>query len=244
MKICLSAEVSSLHELGDNLRSFGTEARRAKEAGADLLLFGEAYLQGFDALSFDYPSDIFRCLGTAAPEIAAIKRLAQELQLAIGFGFYENAEGGIYSSYMVVDKSGQTAGHYRRQSPGWKAPEACADYREGNGFETFVLEGRKFCIMICGDFWEDSLLTALAEEDSRADAFIWPVHTDFSPEKWSSSENEAYRGRTAILAKPVFFINNYVEDEGRAKGGACVWRQGKELAGLPMGKPGRLLFDF
>lgn len=240
MKILLCAELCTL-TMQENLQKI---IDTVNAHHADFYVFGEAFLQGFDALTFEYKYDITVAISENDPAIAAIKKLAREKKCAIGFGFYENDKGAIYSSYMVIDKTGAQRFKYQRISTGWKIASACADYREGKNFGTFSLEGKVFSCFVCGDFWEDSLLEKIAALDVLVDAFLWPVHCDYSVAKWEGGECAEYQKRTAILAKPVFFCNNYCADFDAAKGGAYVWKQGKALATLASGYPDCLSFEF
>ena len=234
---------SSLDDVHNNMAVMESAFPQAKESQADLLIFGEAFLQGFEAMTFDYKNDVQKAIFLKGVEITTIRTWAKKHDLAIGFGFFENQAGGIYSSYLVIDREGDVQGHYRRVSKGWKQSHACADYREGNQFTTFTLDGRSFTILLCGDFWEDDLLLPIIDRDEMTDYYLWPVHCDYPTEEWNRVSLEVYRQRTEILAKPVIFVNNFIEEEGRAKGGAYLWRQGKELTGLAYGEPGMLVVN-
>ncbi|MEL3908088.1 MAG: carbon-nitrogen hydrolase family protein [Treponemataceae bacterium] len=240
MKISLCAELSTLN-IKKNL---DTIKRVVETSKSDLFVFGEAFLQGFDAMSFEYKKDIKIALPENSIEIAQVKNLAKENECAIAFGFYENASGTIFTSCLVVGKTGKTLCKYRRVSTGWRIQNACADYREGENFQNFELDGKRFGILLCGDFWEDKLLPAIADLDAEVDAFLWAVHCDYTIERWEKDEHPEYKKRTTILAKPVFFCNNYTEDELSAKGGAYLWQQGKEIKALKAGKSGVLTFEF
>lgn len=163
-------------------------------------------------------------------EIANIRKLAKDNSVAIGFGFYENEKGGIYSTYLVIDDNGEILTKYQRKSTGWKIKSACADYREGSTFKTFIYKDKKFGVMLCGDFWEDYLLDEIIYMDSEVDAFLWPVHIDFTKEEWNKNEREDYRKRTEILAKPVLFVDNFHFDTKIAR--AYLFKQGKILKEL------------
>lgn len=245
MKIALATPPITLDQPAYNLQAILQACQKAHEAGADLALFGEAALQGFEALNFDYQHDIPLAVGLSSPEIACLSQTAKDLNLAIGVGLYLNIQGGLYSAYLVLDKQGQQAALYKRISSGWLEAKAFknADYRLGREAIIFDMEGKKFTIMLCGDYWEDDLLPLWVELDDRVDAFIWPVHCDYSLEDWASSEKQAYQDRSQIMFKPILFVNNYVPDEGRAKGGAYCWLQGHTLAGQEPGHPGMLLVD-
>ncbi|NLC26137.1 MAG: carbon-nitrogen hydrolase family protein [Fastidiosipila sp.] len=245
MIISLAATLSVDNDLEANLNSMEKMLAEAEKDRSDLVLFGEAFLQGFNGLTFDYEHDINKiALGTKSPAITKIRQLAIKYDLAIGFGFYENDHSGIFASYMIVDKKGETLVKYQRVSPGAWIPEANVEYRRGKEFPVFEFMGKRFTIMVCGDFWEDELLDAIVQLDPQVDAFFWPVHCDYTEEDWKESEHKAYRHRSQILAKPVFFVNNFRTEADEAKGGAYVWRQGTELAALEPGQEGLLRYDF
>lgn len=243
MKIALVAGLSLANDPEKNFEQIKKWAKEAKKHGAELLLFGEAFLQGFQAMSFQYKEDIEKCLSSGAKLLAEIRQFAKNEKIGIGFGYYENDKGAIYSSYLVIGESGEVLVNYKRVSQGWKESSACADYREGEVFKSFRYKGKELGLMVCGDFWEDHLLAQIIEMDAQVDAFLWPVHCDYDPVFWEESEKEEYRKRTEILEKPVLFINNYSSLEDEAKGGLYTWHQGKTLKEAPMGNETMLLVE-
>ena len=76
MKIMLAAPELHPDDLGSNQRQMLATMEQAAREGADLLLFGEASLPGFDALSFDYAKDIRKVLSLHSPEIAVMQDAA------------------------------------------------------------------------------------------------------------------------------------------------------------------------
>ncbi len=238
LTIACFSRPSSLDDLAGNLALMKEAIIEVSQEGCDLLLFGEAFLQGFEAFSFSYREDVHKALFVRSPEITLIRHWAREQKTGVAFGFLENEAGGLYSSYLVIDKAGDPAGHYRRVSKGWKEKKACADYREGKAFISLDFEGWRLTPLICGDFWEDDLLTQIIDRDPETDLFLWPVHCDFDQSLWEKSECRTYRERTRILEKPILFVNNYIDQADRAKGGVYLWHQGKEVDSLPYGSPG------
>lgn len=250
MKILLTCPPLSLYNLEYNQQAIAQSIQRGEAQGADLVLLGEASLSGFEALNFQYKEDIHTALALRSPEIAYLQAVCRKSRTGVGFGFYENDGGGIYSSYLILDGGGDIVDRYHRVSPHWKVPEACADYREGKTFHTFTYRGWSFSTLICGDLWEDECLDAIIDLDDRVDAFLWPVHVDFSVREWQQDSGadriskQDYLQRAAILAKPVLFVNNFIPQEGRAQGGLYCWEKGRERQALPMGQTGDLLITF
>ncbi len=231
-------------KINENIQAMEDALKQAVEDESDFAVFGEAFLHGFDSLKFDYKRDIQIASSSASVELAKISALAVKYDIAIAFGYYENAKGVIYSSYLVLDRNGERICNYRRVSEGWRIQEACADYREGKEFISFELDEKEFAIMLCGDFWEDHLLSKIIELDDKVDAFLWPVHCDYKVSFWESTDKADYIKRSEILESPVLFYNNFCEEENTAKGGAYLWYQGKTYAEMPMGKRGVLTFNF
>ncbi len=242
MKIVLCSAESRAGDIEYNFSQIKFFLDKTKNEKPDMILFGESFLQGFDALCFDYKKDIHRALGINSVPIAEIKKYAALQKTAIGFGFYENDCGGIYSSYLIAGKNGETLCLYKRISQGWRITDTCADYREGKHFIEFEFEGKKLSLFICGDLWEDNLLHKII--DLNADAFLWPVFCGYSVAEWENDKTD-YAARTAILDKPVLFVNSLTEDLHNKKtgGGAFVWHLGKLIKELPMGKTGYIIYE-
>lgn len=240
LRVTCSCLPGSLRDLDHNLSTMHTAFMEARKQGTDLIVFGEAFLNGFDALNFNYMHDAMKALFIRGREITQIRSWACEYRMAVGFGFYENDKGNLFSSYLVIDHQGVIQGHYRRVSQGWRMKNTCYEYKEGQEFITFTLNQTSITILVCGDLWEDSLLMPIIDKDAVTDLFLWPVHCDYPVEQWHESVREEYRQRSQILAKPVLFVNNYIDQEDRAKGGAYLWHWGRELYALPYGEPGLL----
>lgn len=253
MKICLSTANLTLDDLSANTLALEKSMRTAKDGRADIVLHGEASLSGFEALNFDYRRDLDYTLALRSPEIVRMQKLAQEIGIAVGFGFYENEDGGFYSTYLIVDKNGEIIDLYHRCSPGWMIATANADYRVGKNFHSFKYMDKTFATLICGDLWEDNLLMSIIDLDPIVDAWLWPVHLDISIDDWNKENRDykdsknishfAYSHRSGILEKPVLMINNYIPKEGRAKGGLYHWHLGKEVASEAPGKPAQLFVE-
>lgn len=100
---------------------------------ADMICFGEAFVQGFDGLTWDYERDLHIAVEQDSELIAELRCIAERNGIGIGFGYIELCDGKIYSSYMVVSAKGEMVCNYRRMSTGWKVPGLCKMYAEGMG---------------------------------------------------------------------------------------------------------------
>ncbi len=156
-------------DLEDNL---GLIRRTLEDYSCRLYLFGEGFLQGPDYPSFDYEKDIYRTISSSSIEIAGLRKLSKDKGVALGFGYFENVSGGIYNSYMVIDR-GQVIFENSAVSRGWMKKDAHADYRQGKALKSFKLEGRRFLPVLGFDFFLEDLLIWLVEYDDRVDYFIW-----------------------------------------------------------------------
>ena len=154
----------------------------------------------------------------------------------------ENDHGAFYSSQMTVTKRGEILNNYRRMSPGWKEPSACSDYREGSKLYLYKMDGVSFSTLICGDFWDENLYTYISMIDS--DILLWPVFVDFSVKDWFKNEFEDYKKQSQLVPMPVLFVNSFVDEDDRAKGGAYVFYQGKVVEELEPGEAGVLRYEF
>lgn len=85
---------------------------------ADIVLFGEAFLQGFYAATFEPEHD--KALAVAQDDriIRDICNVAKQYAIAVSFGFIEKAGDIFYSSQITIDKSGTIIDVFRRVSPG------------------------------------------------------------------------------------------------------------------------------
>ena len=107
--------------------------------------------------------------------IEAISQKANELGIAVGFGYLELSDDKIYSSYLFIDKTGIILNNYRRISPGWKEPVASEKhYREGEIFQTFSFMDKTFLLGLCGDFWYDE--NVKRANQLYQDVVLWPVY--------------------------------------------------------------------
>lgn len=211
---------------------------------ADIVIFGEAFLQGFYGATFNVEHDTKIAISKDDPIIKEICSAAQQSGIAVSFGFIEKADHCFYSSQITIDKSGNIIDLYRRVSPGWKEAFASDRYREGKGFHTFSFMGKDVAIGLCGDLWFDEHVNEIKR--LRPDVVFWPVYTDFNFNEWNNAIKYEYVAQANKFCETVLYINSFCKDqEGNefAKGGSALFQNGCICMEVPSGKEDVLLVE-
>lgn len=211
---------------------------------ADVVIFGEAFLQGFDGINFTVEHDMAVSVSHEDSVVHEICRLAKENAIAVSFGFIEKDCGAFFSSQMTIDKNGRIIDLYRRVSPGWKKPFAGKEYREGSGFHTFSFLGKKVAVGLCGDLWYEENIIRLNE--LKPDIVWWPVYTDYSYLEWNNTAKLEHAKQSDKINAPVLYVNSVCKEDRTddceiARGGAVLFEKGKIKEELPAGKEGILI---
>lgn len=208
----------------------------------DLILFPEAFIHGFDGLTFDYTIDKHRALSKDSPIFENLKDYCNKLSLGLGFGYIELDGDNLYSSFMVIGKNGECVDNYKRISPGWKEEFADHHYAEGDDFHTFVFDEKTFVTAICGDLWYNENIEILHK--LNYDFVLWPNYNSYSKKLWENQEKKEYAIRAKMIGKNVFWFNSHNNSENdKANGGAIYFKEGEIYKELPMKQKDILIFD-
>lgn len=213
----------------------------SNNSNCDLLCFGEDFLHGFHGMSWEFEIDIHRAITIDSQPIKKIRELAKNFDCAVSFGYIERFHDKIYCSNMIIDNYGDIVDNYRRISEGWKSNWLDIRYSEGKSFQIFELKEKRFVTAICGDLWFDHLIRDIETISKKVDAVLWPLYIDYSPDSWILNARQEYADQVSSISCPILMINSYSVDENEAKGGCCVFNQGKIVKELPIGKNGLLI---
>ena len=232
MRAALASCLSSDGDISSNLGEIARYIGLAAAAGADLAVFGEACLQGFDALSWDWEADRKIALPRDGAPLREIARLSAATGVDALVGYYELDGEGVWSAAALFSGR-RLLRNYRRVSPGWRVPDADAHYREGGDAGAFLYRGRLCKIALCGDLW------TCPERFAGCELLLWPVYLSYTAEEWRretpSYALQSYRAAPdALLVNPVSPLS---------AGGACHFREGKAAACLAPGAEGLLTVD-
>lgn len=204
---------------------------------ADIILFGEAFLQGFYGAKFRPEQDATVAITKDDPVIKVICSVAERYSIAVSFGFIEKEGDIFYSSQITIDADGQVLDLYRRVSPGWKEEFAGERYCEGKEFHTFNFLGQKVAVGLCGDLWFDENIETI--NALNPEVVLWPVYTDYNYEEWNTAVKLEYAEQAGKLSGTVLYVNSVCldkEDEEIARGGAVLFRNGDIVKEIPSGE--------
>lgn len=203
---------------------------------ADLLCFGEAFLQGFDALCWDYEIDRDTAVEQSSDIISELKSLTLQYGTSLLTGYIERDQEKLYSSCIVISE-GRIIHNFRRISKGWKESSKTDEhYCEGKETGSFQLHGKEMTIALCGDLWD-------FPERFRTDRLlIWPVYVDYTPEEWNNGGLQEYAAQAALAADDVLMINSLSSDPVSHSGSFC-FHKGHTAAGIPFDKEDILIAD-
>lgn len=201
------------------------KAMAAARGKVQLLCFGETFLQGFDAMNWDYAHDREVAVTQDSKIIRTLRGMTLRYGVDLLFGYLEREDERLYSSCMVIEK-GEILHNYRRISKGWKYYWVTdGHYCEGDAPSDFVYQGKKFRIALCGDLWD------YPERFQTEGILLWPVYVNFSLPDWQRYEQE-YAQQAALAASQTLLINS-ITKEPEAIGGAFCYEKGQITARLP-----------
>lgn len=244
MKIALASHPVVTKNISHNLASMSRAIEQCS-GKADMVVMGEAALQGFECLTWDYETDSHMAVSQDDPRIAQICDTAKRNQIAVSFGYIENAYDALFSSQIVIDAEGRIIHNFRRVSVGWKEYwHTDEHYQEGKRFEAFSYKGKRWAIGLCGDLWTEER----PEEMRRlnADIVLWPVWCDYIAQRWNESVKYEYARQAALCGDCVLYVNPFCADEDvsdAASGGATCFKNGTIAQEAPAGKSDILIVE-
>jgi predicted amidohydrolase len=220
MNIGLASVKFINNDIDFNLKNCMWFTQKAKERNVDLVLFGEAYLQGFESLVWKPEIDLAVGIARQSEIMDKLRNCCKEENIAIGIGYIEREENKLYSSYLVIDKDGNDIANYRRISNGWRIENVDSKtYKEGTEFSIFEFMGYKMTVGLCGDFWTDEIIKKFPKHN--IDIALWPVFVSRDNKKMRTDEFNEYIEQSRKINKNIFFVNSICEGKNYiAYGGA------------------------
>ena len=218
MKIGLASYEFRNNDLVFNLSQM-EKAMALVQGQVDLLCFGETFLQGFDALSWDFEKDKEIAVTADSDLMKQLCGMTVNYQVDLLFGYIERSGDHLYSSCAVLEH-GVLTHNYRRVSKGWKEYSITdGHYREGADTAGFLYRGQPVKIALCGDLWD------FPEQFKTDGLLIWPVYVNFELEDWPRYEAE-YAEQACLAARRTLMVNSISHDPV-SHGGAFYFVDGR-----------------
>lgn len=236
MKVALASARIVNRDFKYNLSQMEFYMIEAQKKGADLICFGETFLQGFDSLTWRFESDKNIAIATNSKVFEQILHMSVKHKIDVMFGYIELDGDSLYSSCALIS-SGKLHHNYRRISKGWKEyTQTDEHYREGNTAEVFHYKGKKCVIGLCGDLWDYPERFHLGE-----DLLLWPVYVSYSVEEWENGTKTEYAEQAAKCCHNTLYINSVCERD--ALGGVAFFENGMVKKELPINNEGLLIVE-
>lgn len=202
----------------------------SSNGSADLLCFGETFLQGFDSLSWNYEIDKNIAITKESVTMEKLKKLSEKYKIDLGIGYIEREKENIYSSFVVIEK-GKIIQNYRRITKNWKEYSITDEhYCEGKISASFIYKNREFKIALCGDMW------ICPEKFKTNGILLWPVYCNFTKEEWENTEQSDYAKQSKLVSDNVLLVNSITKEEPISVGGAYYFKNGKIEKSLELNK--------
>jgi len=173
MKIAAAQISCVLGDVEANLRKIRDFSARAREGGAELVVFPEVADTG-------YSMPIIAASATPWTEgaVPGLQNIAKDLSIAIICGVSEREGDSIYNSQVFVGANGEIVGSYRKTHLFTGTPigeDEC--FVPGNELKSFPFGGLRLGLSVCYDLRFPELFRTLAIEQG-ANVFIlssaWP----------------------------------------------------------------------
>lgn len=173
MRIAAAQIACTLGDRPANFRKIEHFSSRAKEAGADLVVFPEMADTGYAM-----PTIRAHAVAWTDGSVPELRDIAKSLSIAIICGVSEKEGDIIYNSQIVLDRDGRVLASYRKTHLFTAPPNPehlC--FSPGNSLADFALGDLRFGLTICYDLRFPEMYRKLAVE-RNANVFInsaaWP----------------------------------------------------------------------
>lgn len=217
MKIGLAAYKFVNHDIEFNISQIEKALQFAENI--DILCFGEAFLQGFDAFNWNYDNDKNIAISKDSNIMKKLEQMSKDYNIDLAFGYLEIDNEDLYSSYAIII-DGKLTYNYRRITIGWKEYWLTDHhYKEGNEVLTFSYKDHNITIALCGDMWD------CPEKFKSNDLLIWPVYVNFTIEEWKDEEIEY--AKQALLACSNTLMINSLSENPNCYGGCFHFKDGE-----------------
>jgi predicted amidohydrolase len=167
MKIALYQGAGKPIKIEENLAIIQAQALAAAERSADLIIFPELFLTGYNI----GPTVQELAQADDGPACRRISPIAHEANIAILYGYPQKLGPEVYNSALLVDSKGNTRANYRKTHLFGSYEKKY--FKPGDALIMVELEGVNIGILICYDVEFPEAVRALA--NAGADLIAVPT---------------------------------------------------------------------
>jgi N-carbamoylputrescine amidase len=229
LKVAVAQIACTPGEMEENLERHLETIGRAKAAGADILLFPELSLSGYQIGD--------RVLSVAMerhdPRILQLAEAAGEMRVALGF-VEEGIAAQFHNTAAVLHRGEVAFLHRKLNLPTYGQLEEGKHFAAGRYMESFLLEDERWrcSLLVCADTWNPALVHLAAVQGATlllnpVASAVEAVGGEFSnPEGWRKNL-EFY---SLVYGLPILFANHVGNWQGlRFWGGSRIMGAKGEL---------------
>lgn len=204
----------------ENILAVSDQIAKAAEQGAQIILPPELFAGPYFCKTEDEASfALAEPLNESVP-VAAMQKLAKQLNVAIPASFFERDGPHFYNSIAMIDSNGEIMGVYRKSHiPDGPGYEEKFYFRPGNsGFKVWDVCGTTIGVGICWDQWYPETARAMAL--MGAELLFYPTAIGSEPydEELDTSRmwRRAMQGHAVSNCMPVIASNRIGDEDGQA----------------------------
>ncbi|MGD9287412.1 MAG: carbon-nitrogen hydrolase family protein [Desulfobacterales bacterium] len=206
MKIAIFQGAGKPAKVDENLDIMHRKALSAAEQNADLIIFPELFLSGYN-IGKTVQILAEQANGSACQKAAQI---ARETNIGILYGYPERLNGDVYNSALLIDRNGNPRANYRKTHLFGSYEKRF--FKPGNALVIAELEGLNIGILICYDVEFPEAVRSLADAGAHLiavpTALMKPycriAETVVAARAYESQVFVAYVNRTGLENKMTF----------------------------------------
>ncbi|MDE2562116.1 MAG: N-carbamoylputrescine amidase [Sphingomonadales bacterium] len=214
----LQLSLGSLDE-AENIAAVSELVEQAAKAGAQVILPPELFAGPYFCVTEDEARfALAQTVGESA-SVAAMRKLAKALGVAIPVSFFERDGQHYYNTLAMVGADGEIMGLYRKSHiPDGPGYEEKFYFRPGNtGFKVWQVFGATIGVGVCWDQWYPECARAMAL--MGADVLFYPTAIGSEPYDASFDTSRIWRramlGHAASNCMPVVAANRIGMEENQ-----------------------------
>ncbi|MBI5474599.1 MAG: acyltransferase [Ignavibacteriae bacterium] len=163
-KLALAQIDPVLGNLTRNINKHITFAERAKEAGADLVMFPELSLTGYSIKDMNW--ELAVNLSRDVQVLQPLLDLSKSISILAG-AVEESSSFAIYNSAFLFEDGAVRSVHRKTYPPTYGMFEEIRYFNSGDSVRAFDSKHGRFGVLICEDLWHISLPYILANDGAN-----------------------------------------------------------------------------